>query len=169
MEWTEPFSISIWLNTTKRKEGSSQTLIANSGGKNDLWRGWEYYLDDQNRVNLRLINVTPSNLIHVRSVDSLQRNEWQHLSVTVDGDGKAEGVRLYNNGKEIEKVGVIDNLYKTMIPTRRDREKGFVTTKRDLVVGRSYEGSTGDYGLFTGQLDELKFFKGVLTLSLIHI
>jgi hypothetical protein len=32
-----------------------------------------------------------------------------------------------------------------------------------LVVGRSYEGSTGDYGLFTGQLDELKFFKGVLT------
>lgn len=163
LEWTEPFSISIWLNTTKRKEGSSQTLIANSGGKNDLWRGWEYYLDDQNRVNLRLINVTPSNLIHVRSIDSLQRNEWQHLSVTVDGSGKAEGVRLYNNGKEIEKVGVIDNLYKTMIPTRRDREKGFVTTKRDLVVGRSYEGSTGDYGLFTGQLDELKFFKGVLT------
>ena len=164
LEWTESFSLSIWLNTTKRKKGSSQTLIANSGGKNELWRGWEYYLDDQNRINLRLINVTPSNLIHVRSVDSIQRNEWQHLSVTVDGGGKAEGVRLYHNGKEIEKVGVIDNLYKTMLPTRRDPEtKGFVSTKRDLVIGRSYEGSTGDYGLFTGQLDELKFFKGVLT------
>ncbi|MEK9516908.1 MAG: hypothetical protein VWZ97_02705, partial [Flavobacteriaceae bacterium] len=74
MEWTDPFSLSIWLNTNKRKKGFSQTLVANSGGKNDLWRGWEYYLDDQNKVNLRLINVSPSNLIHVRSVDSLVLN-----------------------------------------------------------------------------------------------
>ena len=59
LEWTDPFSFSIWLNTSKRKEGSSQSLIANSGGKNDLWRGWECYLDDQNKVNLRLINVAP--------------------------------------------------------------------------------------------------------------
>ena len=111
-------------------------------------------MDDLNTVNLRLINVTPSNLIHVRSVDSIQRNQWQQLSVTVDGSGKAEGVRLYLNGKEMEKVGVIDNLYKTILPTHRDREKGFINTKRDLVNGRSYEGSTGDYGLFSGQYDE---------------
>ena len=163
LEWTDPFSVSLWMNTNKKEEGSSQTLIANSGGKNELWRGWEYYLDDQNKVNLRLINVAPSNLIHVRSVDSLQRNQWQHLSVTVDGSGKAEGVSLYLNGKEMEKVVVIDNLYKTILPTHRDREKGFVNTKRDLIIGRSYEGSTGDYGLFSGQLDELKFFKCVLT------
>lgn len=163
LEWTEPFSLSIWLNTNQREEGSSQTLIANSGGKNELWRGWEYYLDDQNKVNLRLINVTPSNLLHVRSVDSLTRNEWQHLCVTFDGSGKAEGVRFYLNGKKIKKIGIIDNLYKTMLPTHRDREKGFVKTKRDLVIGRSYEGSTGDYGLFSGQLDELKFFNGELT------
>jgi hypothetical protein len=163
LEWTDPFSFSIWLNTDKRKEDSSQTLIANSGGKNDLWRGWESYLDDQNRLNVRLINVTPSNLIHVRSVDSLALNEWQHLTVTVDGSGKAEGVHLYRNGKEIEKVGVIDNLYKSMLPTRRDREKGFVNSNRNLAIGRSYEGSTGDYGLFSGKLDEFKFFKGALT------
>jgi hypothetical protein len=163
LEWTDPFSFSIWMNTQKRKEGSSQTLIANSGGKNDLWRGWESYLDDQNRLNLRLINVTPSNLIHVRSVDSLAVNQWHHLTVTVDGSGKAAGVHLYRNGKEIKKVGVIDNLYKSMLPTRRDREKGFINSDRNLAIGRSYEGSTGDYGLFSGKLDELKFFKGVLT------
>jgi hypothetical protein len=163
LEWTQPYSLSIWINTSKLKEGSTQTLIANSGGKNDLWRGWEYYLDDHNKVNLRLINVTPSNLIHVRSIDSLSLNEWHHLAVTVDGSGKAEGVRFYRNGKAMEKVGVIDNLYKTIRPTHRDREKGFVSTERDLTIGRSYEGSTGDYGLFTGKLDELKFFNGVLT------
>ena len=35
--------------------------------------GWELYLDDQNRINLRLINVLPTNLIHVRSMDSISR------------------------------------------------------------------------------------------------
>lgn len=163
LEWTDPFSISIWINTYKRKKESSQTLIANSGGKNELWRGWEYYLDDQNRINLRLINVSPSNLIHVRSVDSIPIHQWQSLTLTVDGSGKADGVKMYRNGKTIEKVSVIDNLYKSMLPTRRDREKGFVNSERNLVVGRSYEGSTGDYGLFSGQLDELQFFEGVLT------
>ena len=163
LEWTDPFSLSLWLNTNKRKEESSQTLIANSGGKNDLWRGWEYYLDDQNRVNLRLINVAPSNLIHVRSMDSLKLNEWHHLSLTVDGSGKTEGVQFFHNGEEIKTEGVIDNLYKTMKPTYREREKGFVSTRRNLIIGKSYEGSTGDYGLFAGKLDELKFFNGILT------
>jgi hypothetical protein len=50
-----------------------------------------------------------------------------------------------------------------MKPTRREIEKGFVETKRNMIIGRSYEGSTGDYGLFSGKLDELKFFNGVLT------
>jgi hypothetical protein len=163
MEWTEPFSLSLWLNTSKRKQESTQTLIANSGGKNDLWRGWECYLDDQNRVNIRLINVTPSNLIHVRTVDSIKTNQWQHLAVTLDGTGKTEGVQLFLNGEKIAQQGIINNLYKTMIPTKRDRKKGFVETDRSLIVGKSYEGSTGDYGLFMGKLDEFKFFKGVLT------
>jgi hypothetical protein len=163
LEWTDPFSLSIWMSTDKRKKGSSQTLMANAGGKNHLWRGWEYYLDDQNRVNLRLINVAPSNLIHVRSVDSLQLNTWQHLIVSVDGSGKTDGVKFYQNGKEIKTIGVIDNLYKTIKPTKPDFEKGFVERKQNVIIGRSYEGSTGDYGLFSGKLDELKLFKGVLT------
>ena len=163
LEWTDPFSLSIWLNTNKRKKGSSQSLIANSGGKNDLWRGWEYYLDDQNKLNLRLINVSPSNLIHIRSLDSIVLNKWHHLGVTVDGSGKANGVQFYRNGKPMQTEVVIDNLYKTMLPTTRDRKKGFVDTKRKLVIGRSYEGSTGDYGLFSGRMDEFKFFKGELT------
>ena len=163
LEWTDPFSLSIWLNTNKRKKGSSQSLIANSGGKNDLWRGWEYYLDDQNKLNLRLINVSPSNLIHIRSLDSIVLNKWHHLGVTVDGGGKANGVQFYRNGKPMQTEVVIDNLYKTMLPTTRDRKKGFINTDRKLMIGRSNEGSTGDYGLFSGRMDEFKFFKGELT------
>ena len=162
-EWTDPFSISIWLNTNKRKKGFSQTLMANSGEKNTLWRGWEFYLDDQNRVNLRLINVAPSNLIHVRSMDSLRVNSWHHLTLTMDGSGKTEGVNFYQNGKKIQTEGVIDNLYKTIKPTGADNEKGFVEKKRNIIIGKSYSSFSGDYGLFSGKLDEFKFFNGALT------
>ena len=59
------------LNTIKRKKGSTQNLISNSGGKNDLWRGWELYLDDQNRVNLRLINVSSANICLASEADKI--------------------------------------------------------------------------------------------------
>ncbi len=137
--------------------------MANSGEKNTLWRGWEFYLDDQNRVNLRLINVAPSNLIHVRSMDSLRVNSWHHLTLTMDGSGKTEGVNFYQNGKKIQTEGVIDNLYKTIKPTGADNEKGFVEKKRNIIIGKSYSSFSGDYGLFSGKLDEFKFFNGALT------
>ena len=163
LQWTDPFSFSIWINTVKRKKGSTQNLISNSGGKNDLWRGWELYLDDQNRVNLRLINVLPTNLIHVRSIDSISKDDWHHIAFTTDGSGEAKGIKFYRDGEPIEKVSLIDNLYKSILPTKRDKEKGFVVTERPLKIGRSNEGSTGDYGLFNGKMDEFKFYGEELT------
>ena len=62
-------------------------------------------------------------------MDSLQLNTWHHLSLTVDGSGKTEGVQFFHNGKEIETEGIIDNLYKTIKPTYRDIEKGFVSAQ----------------------------------------
>ena len=58
---------------------------------------------------------------------------------------------------------MIDNLYKSILPTKRDKDKGFVVTERPLKIGRSNEGSTGDYGLFNGKMDEFKFYIEELT------
>ena len=45
----------------------TQHVLGTSGQKNDFWRGWDIYLDNENHINMRLINVLPSNLIHVKS------------------------------------------------------------------------------------------------------
>ena len=66
--------------------------------------------------------------------------------------------------ENIEKVILINNLYKSILPTKRDKEKGFVDNKKSkLQIGRSNEGSTGDYGLFTGKMDEFRFYNEELT------
>ena len=45
----------------------TQHVLGTSGQKNDFWRGWDIYLDNENYINMRLINVLPTNLIHVKS------------------------------------------------------------------------------------------------------
>ena len=44
------------------KENSMQFLLGTTGGKNNWWRGWDFYLDDKNYVNLRLINIEISKI-----------------------------------------------------------------------------------------------------------
>lgn len=163
LQWTDPFSFSIWVNTNKRKKGNTQSLIANKGSKNELWRGWEFYLDDENRINLRMINVLPTNLIHVRTKDTISLDQWHHLAFTIDGSGETEGIKFYRDGELLEKENLINNLYKSIIPTTRQKDKGFVDTERPLIIGRSYEGFNGDNGLFSGKLDELRFYGSELT------
>ena len=41
--------------------------VLGTSQKNDFWRGWDIYLDNENYINMRLINVLPTNLIHVKS------------------------------------------------------------------------------------------------------
>ena len=70
-EWTDEFSISIWAQTKQKKENARQFLLGTTGGKNNWWRGWDFYLDDENHLNVRLINMAPGNMIHIRSKESI--------------------------------------------------------------------------------------------------
>ena len=177
-EWTDPFSASVWINTEKRKKGFGQTIMGTTGGKNNYWRGWDLYLDDENYINFRLISSLPGNQVHIKSKDSILKNRLNHLSFSYNGSGKAEGVNLYLNGSVIENKTLVDNLYKTIKPVS---SSGIKEERRSLMVGVSYDGSSGDNKFFKGLIDDLIVYKKPLTsyeiglvynqydLSLIHI
>ena len=78
--------------------------MGTTGGKNNFWRGWDLYLDDQNFINLRLVSALPGNLIHIKSKDSILKNNWTHLSFSYDGLGKADGTNLFVNGSKIKNL-----------------------------------------------------------------
>jgi len=159
-EWTDPFSASVWINTEKRKKGFGQTIMGTTGGKNNFWRGWDLYLDDQNYINFRLISALPGNLIHIKSKDSILKNNWTHLSFSYDGLGKANGANLFVNGSKIKNQVLVNNLYKTIKPVS---SSGVKLEKRELKIGISNDGSSGDNKIFKGLVDDIVIYNKALT------
>jgi hypothetical protein len=159
-EWTDPFSLAIWTQTHQRKEKSRQFILGTTGGKNNWWRGWDFYLDDTNHLNLRLVNMSPGNMVHVRSKDSIKVDEWSHLAFSYNGTGKAKGITFYKNGNPFEFETQIDNLSKSIKPVSGS---GINLEQRAVLVGKTYEGSTGDNGLFMGKMDDLKIFNKAIS------
>lgn len=151
-EWTEPFSAAIWINTEKRKKDFTQTIMGTTGGKNNYWRGWDMKLDDDNRINFRLISSLPGNQIHVKTPDSLKINTWYHIAFSYDGSGDSSGLQLYINGDKISKLNLVNNLYKSIKPVS---SSGIREERRSLKLGENYDGSSGDNGIFIGKMDDL--------------
>lgn len=115
----DPFSISVWVNPDKRAaKGTTMTIIGNSSGKGEVYKGWDLYLDAKGVVSSRLISVLPNNYIHVKTKDSIPLNKWTHLLLTYDGSTKASGLHIYINGKKTVHRIEYDRLYKSMIPNK---------------------------------------------------
>ncbi len=145
----DAFSISIWVNPDKRAtEGKTMTIIGNSSGKPEVYKGWDLHLDADGYVSSLLISAIPNNYIQVKTKDTIPIGEWTHLLLTYDGSAKASGLHIYINGEDIPQFIEYDRLYKSMIPNR----------KGDLIVGKSPRGQTGDNGIYIGMLDQLTIY-----------
>lgn len=159
-EWTDAFSGSLWMRTTKREKLKTQTLMGTSGEKNNFWRGWDFYLDSLNYLNARLIHSLPHNYIHVKSKDSIKTNEWKHVAFSYDGSGKANGLSLFIDGKKAESEVGYDHLYKSI---KTIRSAVHTVYNQPVRVAKSYRGFTGENGIFKGALDDIRIFSKALT------
>lgn len=159
-EWTDTFSVGLWMNTAKRQPGQTQTLLGTSGQKNNFWRGWDFSLDSLNRLNARLIHSLPHNLIHIRSKDSIKIKKWQHVAFSYDASGKGKGLRLFLNGREMEKLILYDKLYKSIKTIRGATHEIY---NQPVRVAKSYRSFTGENGIFLGRLDDIRMYSRTLT------
>ncbi len=158
-EVNEPFSASAWIRT--EKEGANQTIMGISGDlTNQAWRGWDFFLDPENRPSLRLIGYWPHNYLQVTAKIPVPVDAWKHVAFTYDGSGAAEGVRLYVNGQSVEQEVDYDHLYRTIVHPWGEQE-GW--PQKPVMVGRSGRFYTGENGVFVGSLDHLKLFRVSLT------
>ncbi|NHF60985.1 DUF1553 domain-containing protein [Flavobacteriaceae bacterium TP-CH-4] len=166
-EWTDRFSAGLWLYTTKRQAGKTQTLLGTTGEKNNFWRGWDFYLDSLNHLNVRLIHSLPHNYIHVRSKDSIKTKEWRHVAFTYDGSGKAEGLTLFIDGEEIGTNIPYDKLYKSIKTITVATHQ---LTDQPVRVAKSYRNYTGENGIFLGRIDDIHIYsRRLVPLEVRHL
>ncbi|WP_375586437.1 DUF1553 domain-containing protein [Cyclobacterium xiamenense] len=156
-EMDQPFSYSIWVNPETIEP--YRFILGNIGNKNTYWRGYELYLDSLNRINVQLIHALPHNAIHVSSDQRLPTKEWTHVAFTYDGSGQASGLRIFINGQQSKGQVEKDNLYKSILPVNTS----YTVVDKALRLARSYRVFSGDDGIYTGSLSELKIFKRELS------
>lgn len=117
-EKDQSFSYGAWVRAGK--VGLSGGILARMDEKGGF-RGWDLFQNDSN-YSVHIINTWPENAIKVSTRrPSIKPGVWQHVFVTYDGSGKAQGVKLYVDGVEAELTIAANSLkgsIKTTTPTR---------------------------------------------------
>ena len=107
-EHDQPFSTSFWIRVPGND--STYAVIARLD-EADAFRGWDVLVQGR-RITMHLIHSWPDDAIKVVAKDQLKPDVWTLVSVTYDGSGKAEGVKIYYDGKLQEKPTVENNKFK---------------------------------------------------------
>jgi hypothetical protein len=162
----DPYSAAVWIRPDQELEDVSsealRTILGTAGQKNQLWRGWEFDLDGENRLLLRLIHRLPDNMIDLRSAVPLPICRWSHVAFAYDGTGRAAGIRLFVDGMPVETETFEDSLTKSIFPVKHSIDFP-PDDERAVRVGRSYRQFTGEFGIYRGGVDDIRFFEKSLT------
>ncbi|HMP82031.1 MAG TPA: DUF1553 domain-containing protein [Verrucomicrobiota bacterium] len=152
---TDEFSFNLWLKPAESQPRA--VVLHHSQAAQDAGsRGYELLLED-GKPAFGLIHFWPGNAIKVRAKQALPLNQWSQITVTYDGSSRADGIRLYLNGKPLETDIIRDNLYKDIVHRKE---------WNDTLVGKinlTLAGRFRDSGFKNGAIDELEVFDVCLT------
>jgi hypothetical protein len=127
----DSFSVSLWVNTPDEK--SRAVIFSRSKAWTDAAsRGYELLIED-GKLSAALIHFYPGDAIRIKSNDKLPVGEWKQITLTYDGSSKANGLKLYLDGKPLGTGIIRDNLQRditgggsdTIVIGERMRDKGF--------------------------------------------
>lgn len=95
-ERNQAFSYGAWIKAAN-KSGSGGILARMDVGA--AHRGWDLYQGGGN-LSVHLIDAWPSNALKVSTSRAvLDPSQWQHVFVTYNGSGKADGIKMFINGQ----------------------------------------------------------------------
>ena len=143
----EPFSVSLWMKTPNRKDRA--VVFHRSAAWTDAAsRGYECLIEE-GKLKWSLIHFWPGNAISVRAVEAVPLNEWIHVAVSSDGSSRADGLKLYVNGKRAAVEVIRDALTKDITGGGGD----------NITLGERFR----DRGFKGGAIDEFRVFGRELT------
>ena len=105
----QPFTTAAWVKLTFG--GQFGAIVARMDDQHD-YRGWDLWMEND-RLGCHIINHWEDDALKVLANRPIKPGVWNHLMVTYDGSGKAEGVTIYINGEVQQKTVVADRLKNT--------------------------------------------------------
>ena len=110
---SDPFSISISVFVPKE---FNEGVIFHKCVAERLYnyRGYHLYIRD-NKLELSMAHTAPSDAITKISKQPVPREQWLQFTITYDGSGKASGLKLFQQGKELDMETTMDQLAKDIL------------------------------------------------------
>lgn len=113
IERDQSFTISMWVKLATDNQGGALLARMDDGAN---FRGWDVWLENGN-VGTHIINKWPDNALKVVTKQRLTSSRFQHVAITYDGSSKAQGVKIYIDGKEAPLNVASDKLSETIRTT----------------------------------------------------
>jgi len=134
----KPFTVGGWFRPANLQ--GTQALVARMDDPKAA-QGWSLFLANAN-YGFYLISQWPNDAIKVTTAKPIaKKNVWQHLLLTYDGSGKAEGLKLYVDG--------------AMIPLNLEINR-LTTASQAKTPTRVGQRSASEF--FEGSAQELRFY-----------
>ena len=126
-EHDQAFSVTCWLRVPAND--SAYAVVARMD-ESQGYRGWDVWVQ-QRRIGMHLVHQWPGDALKIVAGDQLKPDTWTRVSLTYDGSGRPEGVKIFYDGRE-QKTRVESNSFK----------KGTIRTGVPLVIGGRSAAST---------------------------
>ncbi|MFT3703555.1 MAG: DUF1553 domain-containing protein [Agriterribacter sp.] len=137
----QPFSIALWVNIPK---DVNKAVVFHKGDGDITYAFHGYYLNLKNgKAEFLMAHTWPYNNILKTTKDTLPKEKWIQLTLTYNGTSKADGIKLFVDGKEAAMNTDKDNLYKDILFARSEQP--------GLQIGADWRGT----GFKNGLVDEL--------------
>jgi mono/diheme cytochrome c family protein len=145
IERDQPFTISMWVKPAADNQGGSLLARMDDGAD---FRGWDVWLENGN-IGTHIINKWPDNALKVVSNQRLTASRYQHVTIAYDGSSKAQGVKIFIDGKQAP------------VKIASDKLSDSIRTKVPLRLGsRHATAPTND-----AKIQDLRMFRRVLNIE----
>lgn len=141
-ERSDPFSAAIWLRVDKAHD-RAVVFHASRAALDSASRGYELMIEDD-RLSAALIHYWPGNAIRVTTTDAVPHDRWVHVAITYDGSSRAEGLRVFVEGRPAETEVIRDKLTRSIIQKDIDQ----------IDVGARFR----DNGFAGGRVDDFELY-----------
>ena len=136
------FSFGAWIYPAQKTNGAVISKMDNA----QYSKGWDLWLQ-QGKVAFHLINEWPGNALKVETKKApLKIKKWNHVYLTSDGSGRANGIRLYING-----------MIQDIRPQKNTLTKSTLNNKPITLGGRESQAS------FLGKVADITFYNRELS------
>lgn len=109
---SDPFSIAIWIKTPDVKD-RAVILHRSQAWTDAASRGYQLLIEN-GKLSWSLIHFWPGNAIRIRTSEPIPVDQWLHVTITNDGASRADGLRIYIDGKPAVTKVVRDQLSKNI-------------------------------------------------------